>query len=143
MRGVRGPYVKVPWETRFDAKVGEPDDDGCWPWLGGTANGGYGRFGMAEGDVRYAHRVAYERAEGPIPDGRVIDHLCLNKGCVNPDHMELVSIGENVKRHYRLMTRCKSGRHEFTEDNTIINCGRRRCRACENEWQRSRKVGLK
>jgi hypothetical protein len=81
-------------------------------------------------------------SRGPIPDGLVIDHLCLNKGCVNPDHMELVTIGENVKRHFRLMTHCKSGRHEFTEANTITHHGRRQCRACKNEWQRNKKASL-
>lgn len=131
-------YTKIPWEERFLSKVALPSTDGCMEWMGGKANGGYGRFGVSEGDIRYAHRVAYEHWVGPIPEKKTLDHTCRNKGCVNPDHLEPVSIGENVQRHFALMTHCKSGRHEFTEENTITHHGRRSCRACANEVQRRR-----
>ena len=126
--------TRMSVKERFSSKV-EENSDGCHEWAAGTSQG-YGRFAMKAGDVRYAHRVAWEMEHGPIPDGMTLDHLCLNKRCVNPDHLEIVSRGENVQRHFRAMTVCKSGRHEFTHENTIIYRGRRRCRACENESQR-------
>ncbi len=68
----------------------------CWDWIAGKSNG----YGMISIDnVGYcAHRVAYEMEVGPIPDGLVIDHLCRNRGCVRPDHMELVTLAENTRR---------------------------------------------
>lgn len=86
---------------------------GCWEWQA-FRHKGYGRF-LLGGPTR-AHRVAYEILNGPIPDGMVIDHLCRNKGCVNPTHLEAVSQWENMQRHYSLQTHCIRG-HEFTPEN--------------------------
>lgn len=63
---------------------------GCWIWLGCTS-GGYGLFGIATSKSAKAHRIAYEIAYGPIPDGLQIDHLCRNPTCVNPCHLEAVT----------------------------------------------------
>jgi hypothetical protein len=71
--------------------------DGCWQWTGCTNNDGYG-FVFVNGKSCGAHRVAYQLANGPIPDGLEIDHLCKNPGCCNPAHLDAVTHQENMKR---------------------------------------------
>lgn len=66
---------------------------GCWIWGGRTNAKGYGVFGD-----NLAHRLAYERAKGPIPSGRQIDHLCRTPACVNPAHLEAVAPAVNTRR---------------------------------------------
>lgn len=97
----------------------------CWLWTAGTVRG-YGFF-----QKNYAHRISYEISKGKIPDGLTLDHLCRNKLCVNPDHLEPVTASENVKRYHRSKTHCKYG-HPFTEDNMYIITfnNSRRCRKC-------------
>jgi hypothetical protein len=120
-------------EVRFFRFVSE--DGECWMWTG-TKNRGYGQFRLVEGRV-YAHRWAYEFFRGPIPDGLTLDHLCRNRACVNPDHLEPVTMRVNLLRcdavstQYVGITHCKDG-HEFTEANTIRVPKGRSCRACAN-----------
>lgn len=76
-------------------KIDLRGEDECWPWLGAVGSHGYGIYGRPR---VLAHRWAYEHFVGPIPVGLVIDHLCMEKTCVNPAHMEPVTIGENVRR---------------------------------------------
>ena len=101
----------------------------CWPWYGGGVPSGYGRWRKG-----YAHRHFYEFAVGPIPDGTEIDHLCRNRGCVNPAHLEPVTHAENMARSGpALATHCKNG-HPFDAANTYKSAtGRRACRACNAE----------
>lgn len=66
---------------------------GCWVWQRGKNNHGYGQINR-----KYAHRVYFEAAHGPIPRGLVLDHLCRNPSCVNPSHLEPVTQRENIKR---------------------------------------------
>jgi hypothetical protein len=123
---------------RFWPKVDATDPSGCWLWTGALNSAGYGRFHLDEpGLVGYAHRVAYEIQAGPIPAGMTIDHLCRVKRCVNPAHLEAVTIGENVRRHHALKTACVNG-HPWPE-NSYINGrgGRRRCRLCHREQNRN------
>lgn len=80
---------------RFWAKVDRSDD--CWVWTGTGTPKGYGQF-APHGKHVYAHRFAYELLVGPIPEGMTIDHLCRNRGCVRPDHLEVVTRGENTRR---------------------------------------------
>lgn len=70
--------------------------DGCWTWTGSKHPLGYG-MAKALGE-RYAHRVSYRLHRGPIPEGLTIDHLCRNRSCVNPAHLEVVSLAENIRR---------------------------------------------
>ena len=74
---------------------GDPAE--CVEWLGSKKANGYGELRVA-GKTGYAHRRSYELFKGQIPSGTEIDHLCRNKGCVNPDHLEAVTRSENIKR---------------------------------------------
>lgn len=83
---------------RFWAKA-EVRPDGCWDWTGYRSENGYGRSWDTDlRKVTYAHRVAYRIAIGPIENGKHIDHLCRNRSCVNPAHLEAVSQRENTLR---------------------------------------------
>lgn len=120
-------------EQRFHAKV-VMGPNGCWVWTG-TSCRGYGHFSVTtDGRERSpkAHRWSWESANGPIPEGLQIDHLCRNTRCVNPDHMEAVTPGENSRRHARTITHCPAG-HEHGEINTYVNAGKRQCRACDRD----------
>lgn len=111
--------------------------DGCLIWTGATDGGGrYGSF-FWDGRVRRAHKVAFEWASGPVPDGLVLDHLCRVTLCVNPDHLEPVTQRENILRGgaptalNALKTHCPQG-HAYTSENTRVQrTGGRVCRTCE------------
>jgi hypothetical protein len=81
---------------RFFRKV-RKTSRGCWHWEGGKSNG-YGLFSRHFKDMIGAHRWSYEYHCGPIPDGLTIDHLCRNKLCVKPAHLEAVTLQENIRR---------------------------------------------
>lgn len=116
--------------------------DECWLWLGVTDEKGYGRFGK-----RAAHRMTYELLVGPIPDGLQIDHLCRVRNCVNPAHLEPVTLRENLARSSNpaaigiLYNTCIRG-HEFTPENTYIRPSRPRSRICKR-CQLERQAGAK
>ena len=79
-------------EARFWAKVDKTGE--CWLWTAGKTKDGYGRF-KVDGGMRYAHRVAYSWASGPIPDGFQLDHICHVPACVDPDHLRLATNAQN------------------------------------------------
>ena len=129
--------IDLSESERFWAKVriaGTPS--GCWVWEGARSKKGYGNFWTdAKKSVR-AHRWAWEQANGPIPDGLVIDHLCRHTSCVNPSHLEAVTPGENTLRGYgptamnARKTECVRG-HSLSGDNLYVDPdGNRNCRAC-------------
>ena len=110
--------------------------NGCWPWTKRLTHG-HGRFWIKD-KWSYTHRFAYELLVGPIPDGLVIDHLCRNRACQNPAHMEPVMPGVNTLRGdspwgmHAKKTHCVRG-HEFTTENTYWRDGKIRCcRACRS-----------
>jgi hypothetical protein len=110
-------------------------DKGCWLWCGGVAKNGYGRFWF-DGETVSAHRASYIIHKGSIEDNLTIDHLCRVRRCVNPDHLEAVTIGDNWRRATVLITHCPKG-HEYNEKNTYIGKkGDRQCRVCRNESQK-------
>lgn len=127
---------------RFWAKVDGRGEGVCWSWTAALASGGYGLFTVHERMV-LSHRFAYELLVGPIPDGLHIDHLCRNRRCVNPDHLEPVTCRENVLRgvsnsaRNARKTHCPQG-HPYDDENTYITpVGGRNCRACKRARNKS------
>lgn len=109
--------------------------DDCWIWLGYTNPNGYGEFHYRR-RRQMAHRYAYGQLVGPIPAGLHIDHLCRTHACVNPAHMEPVTIAENVLRGVGFSaknakkTHCPSG-HPYSGENLYVDRhGYRYCKAC-------------
>ena len=125
----------------FESRYSPEPNSGCWLWHGRGDDLGYGRFWDNGRDVQ-AHRWSYEHHKGPIADGLVIDHLCRVPACVNPDHLEPVTQGENVLRGFAptainaRKTHCLRG-HALSGDNLIRRPGNNRgCRTCHNMRQR-------
>lgn len=134
------PPQSRPISERFEEKVLKGENH--WLWLGAKTGQGYGT--IWDNTTRrhaMAHRVSWELAHGePIPDGLVIDHLCRTPSCVNPDHLEAVTVSVNTERglagevggrRNRIKTHCPQG-HPYSPENTYYYDGgkRRVCRAC-------------
>ncbi len=118
--------------------------DGCWEWTASVRRDGYGQFRL-DGRVVSAHRVSYGLFVGPIPEGLTLDHLCRNRLCVRPDHLEPVTLCENILRGESLpaqnarKTQCPQG-HAYDEANTRIGRhGWRVCRTCHRDRERERR----
>jgi hypothetical protein len=106
----------------------------CVRWHGHIKANGYGQAHVNRRPV-YAHRLAWERANGPIPDGAQVHHRCGNRACVNVAHLELLdSSAAHHAVHVATRTTCKRGRHPWTEDNIYTPpSGNRQCRGCRRE----------
>jgi hypothetical protein len=134
----------------YQQKISVDYETGCWNWVGSRRPDGYGLMYVAElKKQRRSHRLVYELLVRPIADGLVIDHLCRNPACCNPDHLEEVTNRTNVLRGVspfaakNKQTHCKHG-HELSGENLYIHPqrGTRNCRKCLNDYSRSRRAGL-
>lgn len=121
---------------RFLSWIIRSPETECWFWRGYRDRGGYGRFtlvnGKRGGNHVQAHRFSYEVSIGPIPHGFQVHHKCDNRACVNPNHLEALSVPDHVAKttlHPANFTHCHRG-HEFTPENTRVYMGYRTCRAC-------------
>lgn len=142
LKVLKGSERRTRWpkrtvSERFWAKVDKNGLNGCWLWTAFTHKNGYGRFGVAAGVGIGAHRWSWSEANGPIPEGFEIDHLCFVKNCVNPAHLEAVTPQVNSKRAGARITHCPQG-HLYDEGNVVMDAGRRKCRICLRERSRRR-----
>jgi hypothetical protein len=130
-----------PIELRLRRRIAV-DDNGCWIWTGAISSEGYGTIHL-DGKCLYAHRVAYEAYIGAIPAGLETDHICRNRACCNPDHLEPVPAQVNNRRgmspgaRARRRDRCRFG-HLYIEHGYMAQ-GRRLCGACWLTYQRLRR----
>lgn len=129
---------------RYWAKVSK--GDACWEWIGALIPDGYGMI-LWNGRRQLAHRVALEIRNGvEVPQDMTVDHLCRNRACVNPEHLEIVTMTVNVLRGTgptavnARKTHCIHG-HPFDDANTKARAdGGRRCRECAREVDRRRRA---
>jgi hypothetical protein len=142
--GPMSPWAKLtcyecryggPWPDRLWKRITVDEATGCWLWTGGQFLSGYGAV-KYQGKTRRAHRVAWEVAnERHIPDGLTLDHLCRVKLCINPEHLEPVTMRVNTLRGTSPVALnaakkiCPRG-HPYLGDNLVVYSGHRRCREC-------------
>lgn len=123
----------------------EPQGE-CWRWTQRPNKDGYGRLSLPgrRGGSVAAYRFSYEYHRAEIPEGLHLDHLCRNPICVNPWHLEPVTLEENNRRKWRHVTHCVAG-HAFNEENTDYDRGKRRCKECgrrrSREYARMKRNG--
>lgn len=125
---------------RFWSKV-RVEDGGCWQWTAALNPDGYGRIRLRRDWSPLAHRALWELLIGPVTYPEELDHLCKNRGCVNPQHLEKVQHAENVRRgrggeNWAEKTHCPQG-HPYDDQNTRRYKGSRVCRKCSTDRARA------
>jgi HNH endonuclease len=138
-----GPVPVNPF-IRAMARLDTSNPAICWEWPGSLSRG-YGKIGTRNLSPLPVHRVVYEGIVGPIPAGMELDHLCRNRACANPAHLEPVTHRENGRRGFSgpginaRKTQCVKG-HPFTESNTRLSArGSRSCRECHRLGEAARR----
>lgn len=116
-------------------------DTPCWEWVGCiTPKTGYGQFrfdGRRGSSLSSPHRFAYMYFVGDVEDGYEVDHLCRNRRCCSPLHLEVVTVQVNRKRRGQAKTHCVRN-HEYTPETTYVTPkGSRQCRICLRENQKA------
>lgn len=136
----RGPHI--PEDAKFtmrDRRVEPCPMTGCWLWTGSLSRGGYGECHAEGASCRKAHRMVWQRLVGPIPDGMVLDHICRERSCVNPDHLRVVTRRQNALENSLGLTAINAKRVDCLvcgEPLGYDNRGRRECRPCANKVRR-------
>jgi hypothetical protein len=141
----------MPWKvnTRESilTEIDKSSATGCWRYPNKPNNNGYVeiRFNTVK---TVSHRLVWQFLRGPIPDAFVLDHLCRNRTCCNPDHLEIVTEQVNILRgignaaENAKKTHCPRG-HEYSGENVIIYKDRKRhCRTCERNWKQPLEITL-
>jgi len=145
---------------RFWSKVKISDTNShnkipCWEWTACKNSDGYGKFQINR-KLEYSHRLSYENKYGKIPQGLVINHLCRNRSCCNPEHLEQVTVKENNQKglagfvnglKQRAKKQCPQG-HPYSKENTYVNPkGDRICKICKlitcNQFARRKRLEVK
>ena len=130
------PTYTLDLLARWNNRIVVNPETGCWDWMGQINNWGYGVAAISQRKTA-VHRVVYELLVGPIPDGMQIDHTCRNRRCQNPDHLQVVTLSENVALGKLRNTHCPQG-HEYTAENLLPNETYRKCRTCNRERCKAR-----
>lgn len=133
------PPRPIPQRIRETVTI---DENGCWVWPYTTPKGYAVAFFGSRIDGTYkarpVHRVSYEAFVGPIPEGLQLDHLCRNRACCNPEHLEPVTNAENQRRAQAVRTTCRNGHPKTPENRYVFPDGKRsRCRLCRAEQKRA------
>ena len=145
----RAQRAAMPIEKKLDIMKRVHPETGCWEWTGRLSEDGYGKVPVASGRYGSVHRLSYQLKWGSVPDGLEIDHVCRNRRCFNPDHLEAVTRRENVRRGAlpEMMrkkatdqTHCRLG-HPLSGSNLVLQGPEKKfrvCRICRATRQRYR-----